>query len=236
MATLTLARKFAAGLVLAASATASFAATPAPTPFTATYQVLQGGEVIGEAVISLKPAGNGQWEYSNQSKGTGGIAAALGANASDTTRFRWTNDAPETVVYDSRVMALKLKQRHTEVNWSTRQVSVDDGKGTETYTASPGLVDRNTMPYAIGLALRSGKQAISLPVAVKRNVETQQFKVAGSDDVNVPAGRFKAQRVERSDTDKPFSAWYVPQKYPVPVKMSQADGGNLTLQLVSYRQ
>jgi hypothetical protein len=67
-------------------------------------------------------------------------------------------------------------------------------------------------------------------------VENQQFKVAGSDDVQVPAGRFKAQRVERSDSDKAFNAWYVPQKYPVPVKLSQSEGGNLTLQLVSYKQ
>jgi len=234
MATLTHARKFIAGLALAASTTAAFAATP--SPFTATYQVLQGGQVIGEATVSLKPAGNGQWEYSNQTKGTGGIAAALGANSSDVTRFRWNNNAPETVVYDSRVNAFKVKQRHTEVNWSTSQVSVDEGKGVDTYAAAPGLIDRNTTSYAIGLALRGGKQAVTLPVAVRRNVENQQFKVAGSDDITVPAGHFKAQRVERSDTGKAFSAWYVPQKYPVPVKLSQSEGGNLTLQLVNYKQ
>jgi len=51
----------------------------------------------------------------------------------------------------------------------------------------------------------------------------------------VPAGSFKAQRVERTDKDQSFSAWYVPQKYPVPVKLTQSDGGNLTLQLVSYK-
>lgn len=227
-------RKFLAGLALAVSATAAFATTPAP--FTATYQVLQGGQVIGEAALSLKPAANGEWEYSNQTRGTGGIAAALGANSSETTRFRWNNGTPETVAYDYRMnAAIKSKQRTTRVDWNTGQVSVDDGKGAETYPAAPGLVDRNTAPYAIGLALHDGKPAITLPVAVKRNVENQQFKVAGSDDVKVPAGSFKAQRVERTDKDQSFSAWYVPQKYPVPVKLTQSDGGNLTLQLVSYK-
>lgn len=234
MATFTPARKFIAGLALAVSTSAAIAATP--SPFTATYQVLQGGQVIGEAVVSLKAAGSGQWEYSNQTHGTSGLAAALGANSSEITRFRWNNNAPETVAYDSRVNAFKVKQRHAEVNWSTNQVSVDEGKGTDTYAATPGLVDRNTAPYAVGLALRSGKQAVTLPVAVRRNVENQQFKVAGNDDVQIPAGRFKAQRLERSDSDKAFNAWYVPQKYPVPVKLSQSEGGNLTLQLVSYKQ
>jgi hypothetical protein len=234
MATLTLPRKFLAGLVLAASVTTVFAATT-PAPFTATYQVLQGDQVIGEATISLKSTITG-WEYSNQTRGTGGLAAALGANSSETTRFRWNHGAPETVAYDYRMnAAIKSKQRTTRVDWDAGQVSVDDGKGAETYPAALGLVDRNTAPYAIGLALHDGKQTVTLPVAVKRNVENQQFKVAGNDAVKVPAGSFTAQRVERTDKDQSFSAWYVPQKYPVPVKLTQSDGGNLTLQLVSYK-
>lgn len=228
-------RTFAAGLVLALSTTAAFAAST-PAPFTATYRVSQGGEAIGEAVVTLKPAGDGQWEYSNQTKGTSGLAAALGANSNETTRFRWNNDAPETVSYDYRMdAAIKSKQRHTEVNWTTNQVTVDEGKGPMNYASVPGLVDRNTAPYAIGLALRAGKQSVSLPVAVKRNVETQTFKVAGKDAVKVPAGSFQAERVERTDDNKAFSAWYAPQKYPVPVKLAQSDGGNLTLELVSYK-
>ena len=234
MANLTHPRKFLAGLALAVSATTAFAAA-APAPFTATYQVLQGDQVIGEATVSLKSAGS-EWEYSNQTRGTGGLAAALGASSSETTRFRWNNGAPETVAYDYRMnAAIKSKQRTTRVDWNANQVSVDDGKGAETYAAAPGLVDRNTAPYAIGLALHDGKQAVTLPVAVKRNVENQQFKVAGNDSVKVPAGSFNAQRVERIDKDQSFSAWYVPQKYPVPVKLTQSDGGSLTLQLVSYK-
>lgn len=229
-------RTFAAGLVLAISSTAAFAAAPAPTPFTATYQVSQGGQVIGEAVITLKPAGNGQWVYSNQTRGTAGIAAALGANSSEATKFRWNNDAPETISYDYNMDAgFKKKQRHVDVNWTSGQVTVDEGKGPMTYASAPGMVDRNTTPFAIGLALRAGKQTVSLPVAVKRNVETQEFKVAGKDTVKVPAGSFPTERVVRSGDENAFSAWYAPQKYPVPVKLTQSDGGNLELQLVSFK-
>ncbi|TBR37138.1 MULTISPECIES: DUF3108 domain-containing protein [Dyella] len=234
MANLIPARLLAAGLALAVSTSPAWAATPAPAPFTATYQVLQGGSVIGEAVVSLKATGDGQWEYSNQTRGTAGLAAALGANTSDTTRFRWNNGAPETVTYDSRVNAFKVKQRHTQVDWNSKQVSVDEGKGPDTYAAVPGLIDRNTTSYAIGLALRDGKKQVTLPVAVRKNVENQQYKVAATENVNVPAGQFKAERVERTDTDKAFSAWYVPGKYVVPVKLAQSEGGGLTLQLVKY--
>jgi hypothetical protein len=229
-------RTFAAGIALAFSTTAALAATPAPAPFTATYQVSQGGQVIGEAVITLKSAGDSQWVYSNQVKGTAGIAAALGANSSETTKFRWNNGAPETVSYDYSMDAgFKSKQRRTEVNWASNQVTVNEGKGPMTYPGAPGMVDRNTTPYAIGLALRAGKQDVTLPVAVKRNVETQEFKVASKEAVKVPAGSFQTERVVRSGNETAFSAWYAPQKYPVPVKLAQSDGGNLELQLVSFK-
>lgn len=230
----TLSRKLAAGLALALSSAAAFAAAP-PSAFTAKYQVLQGGEVIGEATISLKPVGSGEFEYSNQTKGTSGLAAMLGANTDETTRFRWDHDAPETISYEYRMQAaVKNKQRHLTVDPVSHQVSVDEGKGVTRYASVPGMVDRNTMPFALGLALRDGQQSVTLPVGVKQRVEQQQFRVKDTEAVQVPAGSFQAERIERTDADKPFDAWYVPQKFPLPVKLAQGDGGNLTLLLVSY--
>lgn len=224
----------AAGLALAFSTGAAVAAD-APQPFVAHYQVLQGDQKIGEATVTLKAAGNGQWTLENSSKGTGGIAAMLGASSDETTRFRWTNGRPETLSYDYRMQAaIKSRQRHLTVDKASYQVSVDEGKGTKHYAGSAGMVDRNTVPYAIGLALRAGKQQVTLPVAVKQKVEQQQFKVTGKAKVDVPAGSFQADKVQRSD-DPSFNAWYVPGKYLLPVKLTQHDGGNLTLELVSYQ-
>jgi hypothetical protein len=121
-----------------------------------------------------------------------------------------------------------------QVDWNTKQVSVDEGKGITNYGAVPGLVDRNTMSFALGLALRNGNQNVTLPVGVKQRVEQQQFKVQGKETVKVPAGSFQAERVSRTDSDKHFDAWYVPKQYPLPVKLAQSDGGELTLELVHY--
>ncbi|MBE1158812.1 DUF3108 domain-containing protein [Dyella acidiphila] len=231
MRTLKLPRTLLAGLALAVSPTL-FAATP--TPFTATYQVSSQGEEMGTATITLKALGNGEYEYSNQIHGTAGLAAALGANSSDVTRFRWNNNAPETESYRSTVVAFKTKQRSMQVNWNSKQVSVDEGKGSSSYAAQPGMVDRNTLPFALGMALRSGSQNVSLPVGVRQRVEQQQFKVQGAEAVQVPAGSFHAERITRTDSDSHFDAWYVPKQFVVPVKLAQSDGGNLTLQLVHY--
>lgn len=232
MRTLNLSRSLLAGLVLAVSTSVAFAAPP--TPFTATYKVSRQGEAMGEATITLKSIGNGEYEYSNQIHGTSGLAAMLGANSSDVTRFRWNNETPETETYNSKVSALKTKQRTMQVDWNAKQVSVDEGKGVTRYEAVPGLVDRNTMSFALGLALRNGNQNVTLPVGVKQRVEHQQFKVQGKETVKVPAGSFQAERVTRTDSDKHFDAWYVPRQYPLPVKLAQSDGGDLTLELVHY--
>lgn len=210
------------------------AAASAPAPFTATYQVQRDGQTIGEATITLS-ATDGGYAYRNETRGTAGLAALLGASSDETTRFRWHDDAPETLTYDYAMdAAIKQKHRHLQVDWSAGQVTVDDGKGPIHYASAPGMVDRNTLPLALGLALRDGRKSVVLPVGVKQRVEQQQYAVQATEPVSVPAGEFKAQRVSRTDTDKPFDAWYVPAKFPLPVKMAQSEGGNLTLLLVRF--
>lgn len=221
---------FLAGASMAASAAS------APSPFTAVYQVQRDGEAIGQATITLTPQGGGQYTYRNQTQGTAGLAALLGASSDETTRFRWHDDAPETVTYDYAMnAAIKQKRRHMAVDWNAGQVTVDEGKGPITYRSAPGMVDRNTLPLALGLALRDGAKKVALPVGVKQQVEQQQYTVGATEPVHVPAGDFKAERVSRTDTDKSFDAWYVPSRFPLPVKLAQSEGGNLTLLLVKFQ-
>ncbi|MCX7514038.1 DUF3108 domain-containing protein [Frateuria sp. STR12] len=227
--------RLAAALVLTSASGLALAAPP--QAFTATYRVLRDGSPMGEATVSLKPLGNGQWEYSKHIRGTSGLAAMLGAKLDEVSHVRWKGDVPEAVSYDYRLdAAIKSKRRHVTVDWAKRQVTVDEGKGAITYPAKPGMVERNTTALAIGLALRHGQPQIALPVAVKQEVETQRFKVSGKEKVTVPAGSFDAVRVDRSDADRGFSAWYVPERYPLPVKLSQHDGGDLTMELVGFSQ
>lgn len=222
------------GLGLLLGTPAAPAATP--TAFTATYDVSQAGSPMGQATVSLRAAGNGEWIYSKDVKGTGGLAALLGASVTESSRFRWKGDVPEAISYDYQLQAaVKQKQRHLVVDWAKKQVTVDEGKGPQTYPSSPGMVERNTLALALGLALRDGKQQVALPVAVRQEVQVQNFKVTGKETVKVPAGSFDAERIDRTDADRGFSAWYAPDRFPLPVKLSQHDGGDMVMELVSYR-
>ena len=213
-------------------------ATAATTPgaFTATYNVSRGGSPMGTATISLRDDGNGQWIYRKSVRGTGGLAALLGASLEETSRFRWKGELPEALSYDYQLQTgIKDKTRHLRVDWNAGVVHVQSGKGEESYPAKPGIVERNTLPLALGVALKDGQRQVALAVAVRQRVETQQFRVAGTEAIHVPAGSFQAERVDRTDADRGFSAWYAPARYPLPVKLSQHDGGDLTMELVSYR-
>jgi len=222
------------GLGLLLGATAAPAATP--PAFTAVYNVSQGGAPMGQATVSLRAAGNGEWIYSKDVKGTGGLAALLGANVTESSRFRWKGDVPEAISYDYQLQAaVKQKQRHLVVDWAKKQVTVDEGKGTQTYPSNPGMVERNTLALALGLALRDGKQQVALPVAVRQEVQVQNFKVTGEETIKVPAGSFGAKRIDRTDADRGFSAWYAPDRFPLPLKLSQHDGGDMVMELVSYK-
>ncbi len=97
------------------------------------------------------------------------------------------------------------------------------------------MVERNTLALALGLALRDGQQKVTLPVAVRQEVQTQHFTVSGTETIKVPAGSFQAERIDRTDADRGFSAWYAPDRYPLPVKLSQHDGGDMVMELVSYQ-
>lgn len=225
-----------AGLAMALvlPAAASFAAS-VPQSFTATYRVLQGDQLQGNATLTLKPLGNGQYEYSDKIVGTSGLAAALGASTSEVSRFSWAGKVPQAVSY-KYAMASAFKPRSRELVVQGGTVQVDDNGRHRSYPAQPGMVERNTLPLALGVALRNGAQDATFPVGGRQNIETQTFKVTAREKVSVPAGSFDAVRVDRTDQDRAFNAWYVPAKYPVPVKIAQTDGGNLTLELVSYSQ
>lgn len=211
-------------------------AIAAPLPaFTAHYQLLKDGSPIGEAIMTLAPAGDSTWTFTTDSKGTSGMAAMLGANARETSTFRWKSDRPEGLNYDySMQAAFKQKQRHVQFDWSSNTIVVND-KGEHRFAAEPGAIERHTIVLAIAAALKAGKHEFDLPVAVRDRVETEHFVVAGKGAISVPQGTHaEAVHVVRTDKNGAFDAWFAPDQLPVPLEVAQHDNGDFTLKLESY--
>lgn len=217
----------AAALLLAGN----LCAAPLPA-FSAQYQLLKDGSPIGEARMTLSPAGHGTWTFTTTSKGTSGLAALINANIEETSTFRWKNDLPEGLSYDYTMdAAIKHKERHVRFDWNANTIKVED-KGEHSYPAQPGAMERHTIVLAIAAGLGDNKTSFALPVAVRDHIETQHYAIKGSREISVPAGHYDAKQVVRSDGGG-FDAWFAP-KLPVPVQVSQDDGGTYTLKLESY--
>ncbi|MEN6539878.1 MAG: DUF3108 domain-containing protein [Mizugakiibacter sp.] len=212
------------------------AATAAPlSAFTARYQVERDGAAIGEATVSLRADGGGRWVYRTETKGTDGLAALLGLSALEVSTLRWGADGrPQSLDYRyDQQGGFKQRSRTAHFDWQAGRIAVQEGKGRWDYATAPGAVDRHAATLAIAAALRAGAQQVAVPVAVKDRIEVQHFAVAGAESVQVPAGQFTAQRVERRDDGKTMHSWYVPKRFPVPVEIAGGDGG-ITMKLVSY--
>jgi hypothetical protein len=221
-------------LPMAAAATGTAAAVP-PTPFTATYQVLRKGSPLGTGQMTLRHDADGTWTYQSKIRAESGLAALLGGNIRETSRFRWHDGHIEALSYDYHLhTSIKSRQRKVRVDWNADRVTVQTGGDTYTYKPQPGLIERHVLVLALGQALAAGKTQVALPVAVKDRVETQTFAVKGHQSVEVPAGSIQAIRVERTDKSKDYAAWFAPKRYgDAPVKMT---GAHITLLLKSYRK
>lgn len=214
-------------LPLAATAQAA-----APAPFSAQYRVLRDGDAIGQATLSLSHARNGEYVFSNVTRGSAGLAALLGLDVSESSRFLWHGNAAQDLGYTYHMQStFKSITRSTAFDWNSGQITVRDGHSQQHYAAVPGTVDRNLAVLMLALRVAAGARGtVVLPVAMPDRVSQQHYAIAATPvAVRVPAGDYQAYAVQRSDAATGLRAWFAPPLL-APVRMEQRDGkGNVYL-------
>ena len=212
-------RALIAAVAVLCCASSAYAAT---TPFNATYAVSRDGKVIGEARISLTGGGE-NWTLTTETHGTAGMVRMLGLDVSESSQLRRRDGQFETVSYDYKQdAAIKHKQRHIQIEAGQAHVA-DNGKNYD-YPVDAGTLDRHAVSLALGEALAAGSKDARFSVAVKDHVEQQNYRVAGEEELKLPAGNFHTQRVERVDGKNKVQSWYAVGKAPMPVRLEQAQG------------
>lgn len=223
------------GVTFSITSSAATSSIPQLAPFSAEYVLSKDGKAIGESVFTLEAAGNGVWRYTSVTHGTAGLAKLLDAEVEESSLFRLHNGGLELLHNEYRLNALLHSQtRQMRVDWQAGTVSVTDSRhGAHSYAAPRGLLDRHLLSLALGRHLQQ-HGPFGVLVATHDRAETQHFEVAGNEPIKVPAGTFAALRVRRSDPGKHLSAWYVPGRFPMPVKLVQGGDDHLTLELKSF--
>jgi hypothetical protein len=227
------------GLVALAFAGAACAADSAPVqPFQADYQVTRNGKELGHATLTLRDNGNGSWEFSNQTKGTKGMASMLGLDIVEKSTFRWHDGLPEGLQYRySQQAAIKSRERSTDFDWKAKQATSRDGNNSSTAPLQGPAMDRNLVTLALMAKLKSGAADLAFAVVEKDRVSTQRYAPGARETLSLPAGTIVALRVDRQrdDDKRSTTSWFAPQRGFLPVQIEQVErnGETITMRLAA---
>jgi hypothetical protein len=221
---------------LLASAVAAAGDAPPLAPFNADYQVKRNGKELGRATLTLRPAGDGTWEFSQRTEGTKGMASLLGVDVTEQSTFRWRDGMPEGLDYRyAQHTALKSRQRSTRFDWTAHEARSRDGKRDWTAPLDESAMDRNLVTIALMAALKAGAHELSFAVVDKDRVSAQRYVRGARESLSLPAGRIEAVRIDRQreNSRRTTTLWLAPRLDWLPVQIEQVEknGETITLQL-----
>ncbi|GAB2670693.1 DUF3108 domain-containing protein [Arenimonas aestuarii] len=217
------------------------AASP-PKPFSADYEVRRNDQHIGTGQVSLQRLGDGVYELVTRSQATEGLAALAGIEREERSRLRWTGDGLELVSYQMQQKAAwKNREERLSVDRAAGQASSHWKDQSASYAAPAGLLDPHGTTAAIMVALAAGERgSMDFPVAGRRGVETQTYRVAAAVRLRTAIGTERALRVERqrgADNGRVTKLWFARNHgwLPLRIKQYESDGETLDLRITAIR-
>lgn len=203
--------------------------------FSANYVVFRNGKDLGNATISFSDIGNGRWELTTKTIGTG-IAAIAGVEINERSLIRWNDGKPETIDYSfSQKAGWKDKQRTITVNAQSKTIVSQDKEKTYSLKYQPGVLDRHAITVAIMQDLAQGKHGdLVYPVADRDELNTQLYRLIGNEKMDTTLGSMnsvKVQRIRESANGKTTTLWLALDKQFVPLRIEQKEGNGDTIEM-----
>ena len=203
-------------------------------PMTAVYSVVRNGKAIGDATYTLTAIGDGTWTLTSITRGSAGMARLLSLDVREQSTFRWQDGHAQGIRYDYTQDATIIhKKRHMDFDWAASKALVVDNGKPLSYAIPAGTIDRSTVALVLGQMLASGAHVATLPVATQDHLEQQKFTAQGEEKIDVPAGKFNAIKIERTDAPGKARSWYAPAVTTLPLRVEQLqkDGAMIVMEL-----
>ena len=199
-----------------------------PKAYTATYVVFRNGKDLGKATVKFSNAGNGRWELTSNTIGTG-IAAIAGVEISERSLLRWNDGKPETVDYSfSQKAGWKQKQRSLKVDVQAKAIASQDNEKSYSLKYQPGVLDRHAINVAVMQDLSQGKRGDLLyTVADRDEVNSHLYRVIGNEKTDTVLGMLNSVKVERireTSNGRITTLWLGSDKQFVPIRIEQKEG------------
>ena len=212
-----------------------------PKAYTATYQVFRNGNALGNATVKFSAAGNGQWELSSDTIGTG-IAAIAGVEILERSVLRWNGGRPETMDYSFNQKAgFKNKQRSIRVNAQSNIIDSRDREKSYTLKYQAGVLDRHAVTVAVMQDLAQGRSGDLLYLVADRDeVQTHLYRVVGNEKMQTALGAMnstKVQRIRQTPNGRVTTLWLGADRQFVPLRIEQKenDGDTIEMRITGLR-
>jgi hypothetical protein len=198
------------------------------------YAVSWGGMSVGQMQVSLKPGGKpGCYRYEAISHPSA-LAAMLYGAPNETSLF-CVKDGTIVSQHFESVLPSDDKQSYTlDFDWDQHKVTNSKGP---TRDLPADAVDSFNLQQAVRLWVVAHAQDKTSPIAEftmvdRKNLTHYQFRLAGHEPVQTPAGQFDTLKLERIDNpDKIGRFWLAPGKDYMPVVIETKNGGKPTVRM-----
>lgn len=208
-------------------------------PFAADYVVLRDGKEVGRTTIELRSNADSTWTLRTTTRGTAGLAKIAGLDVVEESHVRWRDGNPETLVYDfQQNAAFKSRRRHAEFDWPGGEVRMRDGDSDARYGLVAGMIDRHAVTLALASDLMRGQTRFDYKVAAKDGIEDIRYTDCGRTEVQVPAGSYSTNCLERIRARRTSTSWFAESIGWLPVQIEQVEGKGerITLRLAALRK
>jgi hypothetical protein len=212
-------------------------------PFSLKYSLYRNGEALGTAELQNRQADPGHWQFVSRTTATEGIAQVAGASAFEQSDLIVRQGQLELL--GNRIetkVAWKTQAKTTKLVNSGTAYRYTDRKGSKQAPYSPGLLDQHSLTLALMADLRAGKNAGTLvyPIVNKGKLESNTFKIVGTQTLNTALGKLNTVRVDRireSSNGKSTRIWFASERNFVPVLFQQLDenGDDIEMRILAIR-
>lgn len=238
-------------IAMAGTGAAAFSAeTPAPAPdapaavelpadFWAAradrYEVEWGSVSLGEGTITLRPKGDGCYDYQSETDPIAIVRWTYGSPRESSqfclqdgdvrpSHFQYTNDRRSD---DSFSLDFDAK---------TQRVKMIHGGDITEIRVPEVTYDRFSIQEAVRLwaAANAGRIGAERDFAFvdEEKLRTYRFAIRGRETVKTPAGSFDTLRIERIDNPKKsYRYWLAPARHFIPVKIEHINKGKTELRM-----
>lgn len=208
--------------LLLSTSLSSTASTLVLEPYRATYtnRVDAAISFSGEAVRELKQLENAEWELSVE-------ASAMMANIRESSRVKLDSDFIFPLQYDYyRRILTRKRTAQLRFDWDANFVITDIDDKPWRMSIEPGIHDKLSYQLQMPADLKKGLHTLEYAVADGGQIQTYRFQVTGEEQVETPAGNFRAIRVERDrgkGSDRETLIWFAPELDYLVVRLEQIE-------------